>query len=691
MSNIRRLGEQFAADRVFTPDEAKALVDAVQADGAGEASRGELRHVLELYHDLFQPAAAEVVRPVLEAVASPTSGVKPLDASGAYRAVFLDPQGTLSLRPDGAAPANAAELGEALFRAAELVDDARGNVFAGEAEATRARLFSFLQAALAQVAPGATPPAGLEAAQVAQLRGSAVTVLLHLLEASPEPELRAKLAQAYEAQVRSETDPRMRETMIFHLANSPAAQAGPVKALAGALMAELAPTTPPYDQWFANGNRTLNLSWTVGHGEFWSGFVKNLKANGFKPVGREDQYGVSVYERKVNYPGVEPTTFRISIREGGTDILAPMGDPSVHIVGYDGHSNWGRNMSSSLDRAPTAPEGGAGKLLFYNLCVGKGVLDRVREQYPNGQVVTTFAASMFYTDGNGKMTRGEGVQALLAMIEGIAVRAPWSTIHRTMNEAADIGDRHWDNYITPISTLTREKVLDRDNDGQADYLDKQFNYSTYQVPEDTAREFEPVKQPRSAEVLDGTKVLVAGNMINTISEFSGILELVNGDSKVIADGYFDPKLGERERVHFTRDVRPGGAVEFHMQVNARYAHMSEEALRATTVYEFNRYLFRNGFLRAEPVDAKLAGLIAFVQSMKVDEGYRDEEIWSKFLQSYGFPAEIGLGTVRSLLDEEHHHYSGSFPMVAKLKKELSRPVLDALARPEVGEPVERVG
>jgi len=46
--------------------------------------------------------------------------------------------------------------------------------------------------------------------------------------------------------------------------------------------------------------------------------------------------------------------------------------------------------------------------------------------------------------------------------------------------------------------MTREKVLDRDNDGQADYLDKHFNYSTFKVPEDTRREFEPVKQDRQA-------------------------------------------------------------------------------------------------------------------------------------------------------------------------------------------------
>jgi hypothetical protein len=247
----------------------------------------------------------------------------------------------------------------------------------------------------------------------------------------------------------------------------------------------------------------------------------------------------------------------------GTDILAPMNDPNTQIVGYDGHSNWGRNMTSSVKNGPTSADGADGKLLFYNLCVGKGVLDRVKEKYGNAQVVTTYAASNFYTDASGQMTRGEGVQGLLALVNGIASRADWNKLHTDMNKAADIGwGRTWDNVITPISTQTREKVLDRDNDGQADYLDKHFNYSTFKVAEDTAREFAPVKQDRPATVLDGTKVLVSANMINTLSEFSGILDRANPDSKVIAGGWYEPKAGEpKDVVRFAEQKGRDGKTE----------------------------------------------------------------------------------------------------------------------------------
>jgi len=311
------------------------------------------------------------------------------------------------------------------------------------------------------------------------------------MEASPEAALQGTMAKTYEALIKNETNPRLQESMVFHLGNTDAAAKNPaVKAISDVLMKTLAPTQPPYDKWFAGGNNKVNLSWTVGQGEFWGGFVKNLKDAGFKPVGPESEHGVSTYERIINKPGVGETKFQIQVHQGGTDILKPMNDKNVQIVGYDGHSNWGRNMTASIKNGPQTDDGADGKLLFYNLCVGKGVLDGVKEKYGNAQVVTTYAASNFYTDSNGQMTRGEGVQALLALVDGVAGRDDWTKIHKGMNDAADIGwGRTWDNYVTPISTRDREKVLDRDNDGQADYLDKHFNFNTFKVAEDTAREF----------------------------------------------------------------------------------------------------------------------------------------------------------------------------------------------------------
>jgi len=699
--SISRRAEQFAADRKFTPDEAKALVDQVKSNGIVSANeKTQIKALLVKHKDLFQPGAAELLKslidPALPPPPPPGGQVVNLDPGGSHRPVFLNSNGVFTANADGKPPANDVELGDAIFRAAELVDDAPGEkspFLLANAE-LRGKVFENLKAVLARVPADGAPPAGLDANQTLQLRSSTATTLLELMNASPEAALQGAMAKTYEALVKNETNPRLQESMVFHLSNSPAAAKNPaVKAVSDAFMATIAPTKPPYEKWFTGGNNKVNLSWTVGQGEFWGGFVKNLKDAGFKPVGAENEYGVSTYERTINKPGVGETKFQIQVHQGGTDILEPMNDKNVQIVGYDGHSNWGRNMTASIKNGPVSDDGADGKLLFYNLCVGKGVLDGVKEKYGRAQVVTTYAASNFYVDSAGQMTKGEGVQALLALVDGVAGRDDWTKIHKGMNDAANIGwGRTWDNYVTPISTQVREKVLDRDNDGQADYLDKHFNFNTFKVAEDTAREFKPVKQERPASVLDGTKVLVAANMINTLSEFSGILDRVNPDSKVIAGGFFDPKMGEKDLIRFTEQKGKTGKPEFVMQVSSRYSHMSEEALRATTVFEFTRFLQDKGQLRMDPVDAKLASVIAFAQSLDVDDGYRDREVWSSLQSRYNLPADLDKSKVMAALGQHTgHNYAGDQAVINALKAALSPATLDALKKPEVGVPVTLIG
>jgi hypothetical protein len=676
MPSIRKMAESFAADRKFTRDEAQALVNKVKENGVvSRSEKLELRKIVAKYKDLFDPAAFETLKPLIGTVVTPppppSTGVTNLDPSGTHRPVFLGANGVFSTTVDGAPPRTNADLGDAIFRAAELVDDAPGNVFldARVSKETRSAAFDQVAAALAKVPAGRPPPDGLDANQALQLRSSAATVLLHLLEASPEPELSGKMLAAYEGLAKGETDRRLRESMVFHLSNSaPAQRPGPVKEASEQLMETLAPMNPPYDKWFANGNKKVDLSWTVGQGEFWKPFTDGLKAKGFKAVGVENQYGATTYEKTFNKPGVGETTFRVSVREGGTNLLAPVADGESEIIGYDGHSNWGRNMTSSVRNGPASPDGGDGRLFVYNLCVGKGVLDRLKEKYPNLQAATTFGASYKDTDIDD-------------LCDSIASREGWERIHERMNETS--GPRG--NIVTPVSTLVRERVLDRDNDGQSDYLDKHMNFNTFRVPEDTAREFAPIRQPRPANVLDGTKVLVSGQMLNTVSEFSAILDRVNPDSKVVTDGYFEPREGEREIIKFSQARGPDGKPEIRMKVNAAYSHMSEEAMRAVTTYEFNRYLGKTGQLRLDPIDAKIAGMISFAQSMQIDEGYRDREVWGAFLKRYNLP-DVGLSAINSQLDAEHHDYAGTPEMVRAIRAQLTPEMLHGLQRPEAGEP-----
>ncbi len=701
----RHASEPATGPRQVTAAEATALRQKVLADGAvSPEERAQLAALLSTAN-VFEAGAAETLRPLIADRSATTPGVAPpaargvgssgaatpLDTSGAHREVFLSAGGTLSLTPDGAPPASLADTGEAMFRAAEVVDDSTQRSFASLSTSQRQALFAQLKAALAQVPAGGTRPAGLDDAQAHQLRASASTVLLELMNSTTDATQLGEMVKAFDALVRAEDSARLRQTMIFHFTNSPSGKTPTAQAVAQSLAAALAPVSPPYEKWFANGNDTVTLAWTVGRGQFRQGFVDSLKQHGFTAVGAEPAFGVATYEATID-KGHGPTKFRISVREGGPDMLKPLADPAVNVVGYEGHSDWGRNASASVRGAGPLPDGGDGKLFFCNLCVGKSNLDMTQEKFPQLQVITTYGASRFFTDEHDNMTTSEGIQGLFALCDGIAARAPWAQLDPQLNRAANMERRTWSNFITPIATAVREKVLDADNDGQADYLDKLFNYSTFQVPQDTAREFQPVKQARAADALDGTKVLMAGNMVNTVSEFSGILERVNVDSKVIPGGWFDPKMGERDPIRFSKVTDREGKPAYVMQVSSRYAHMSEEALRAMGLYDFNRFLVDSKELTLDPVDAKLNGLLLFAHSLSVDEGSRDAEIWKAFAARYNFPPEFDLGTARTLLSgHEGNWYGGSTALVAKYRAQLSPAQLAALQKPDVGVPLSMVG
>ncbi|MBL8921257.1 MAG: hypothetical protein JNJ54_20505 [Myxococcaceae bacterium] len=662
-TSIRRLATNAAADRVITKEEAQTLVSKATSDGKVTSyEKAQLREALTKYKDLFSADAKKAVEEVLAPRPPPPPGqVIPLDPTPSQRPVFLAADGSFTVNTNGAPPRTALEKGDALFRAGELVDNARDNVFAGLPKDTRGKVFDNLKATLD------SPPAGLDAKQALQLRASAGAVLLHLMEGTKEPELLAPMLKQYEGLVKGEKDKRLQENLVFHLSNSPVAKSGEAKAVADALLPALTPLKPPYEKWFANGNTTVKMDWQVGD-EFLSGFQRMLSNKGWK----ETSAGSGVYTKTFNEPGVGETKFEIRTRlGGGSRLLDKINDPGVHIIGYDGHSNWGKNQVSSLKGAPSLPDGGDGKLYFSNLCVGKSQIDAFKEKYPNLQVSTTYGSSSVDTDIDG-------------MAKLMSKRAGWDQITPFL----DRSDGHWDrnNFVTPVSTMVREKVLDRDNDGQADYLDKHFNVSTFNVAADTQREFRPVKQDRPAELLDGTKILISAQVINTVSEFSGILKSVNEHSRVVPNGWFEPKAGEAEVVKFEKVKGADGNPEYRMQVNARYSHMSEEGLRATAAYEFNRWLQSSGEQRMDPVDRKIASVISFAQSLDIDDSWRDDEVFENFLSRYNLP-KFSRQDIQTLLDAEHHDYAGSQAMVDSLKAKLSPAVLAELKKAEVGEPV----
>jgi hypothetical protein len=364
-----------------------------------------------------------------------------------------------------------------------------------------------------------------------------------------------------------------------------------------------------------------------------------------------------------------------------------MDDENVHIVGYDGHSNFGRNIPDSLKRAP---EEAGKKVIFYGLCAGKDNIHNVRGQYPDSQVLTTFNSSYFRTknvNGRKQMYQSENFNVLMKLVEGAVKEQDWKGINKEIRDDALFSTTYHPmpggtNYISPVHTDIRRKVLDVDHDGQADYLDKLVDFGTHQIDVDTSREFSALPPDHPVEKLDGTVAHIAAMGINTATGYNPDTKPLKKQN-ILGAGYFQPEAGEKAIVKFEHDQIDGQKV-LKMFVNANHAHMSPEALRAVGAYQvIMETADTQGF---SEVDRKLMGLTFAAALLTYDAGRwgRDDQIWEGLLDAFNLPADIPFSPIKRMIDAEHHDYTGSRSMISKWKDEIPPAALQALENSDVG-------
>lgn len=635
------------------------------------------------------------LKTVGEAETPPPAGeAKNLDPTGKFRPTHLTADGIFLADPSIADP-KAADIATGLFHMASLVDDVKGNVFVdqGVTLAQREKVYDQLRGAIEAVpADGSAWPTGLTEIQALQQRSSSVTVLLSLIESlgngGDDFVLKQKAFKLYTDTLKAEQNPTLKDSMVFQLMMAKDGLTPALRDKVDDLAVAIAPTSPPYEEWFKDGNRTLNISWTCGQGEeFFSGTLELLEGQGFTKEDPTRNYSPIVMVKKATNPQGEEITIRMKVGENHNSVFEDMDEKDVHIVGYDGHSDIGRAIPASLRRGD-AEEGK--KLIFYGLCAGKDNLNNVRGQYPNAQVITTFNSSYFNTkDVNGKkvMSRSENFNVLMQLIDGAVKNSNWDTINNNIRQKAILYP--WShvmpggtNYISPVHTLIRAKVLDSDHDGQADYLDKLVTFDTHKVATDTAREFTAIEATHPVDLLDGTVPHLAAMALNTATGYNTETQKYKKQN-IIGNGYFKPEAGDTRIVKFERTKIEGQDVLL-MQVNANYAHMSVEALRAVAHYAF--IMEMGGERNLSTVDKKLMALTFAAFSINYDEARwsRDSAIWNGLLETLNLPRDLPMRELLNLIDEEHHDYSGNMTHVRKYKESLSADALAALEQDDVG-------
>jgi len=682
----------------FTVDGRKVLEDFLgiaqpgtpAADVAPAAGAGDVLGIFQA----AQPAAGQI-EPELKAARLTADGELPpgtanLQPLPGYRQVFLTADGAFAADLNQQGPQTLAAQGDGLFRAASVIDDFKTNLFTagGVSLDTKRNVFANLVDTLEHVPAGGQPPQGMDAVQANQIRSSSATVLHELItslgNSGDELALKKQAFERYAGLARAETSPLLRESMIFNANLSKDKLTSEMQSEVNTLMRELAPLEPPYEKWFANSNNVVNIDVAVGGG--FAGQEKIWARHGFKA----DPQDPKVYVKKTkNRDGVE-TEFRIRKRvEYGGDIFKNIDDPKTHMVVYSGHADWGRSVRSSLDRSRATGDGD-GKVVFLGLCAGKGELNMIRDKFPEAQTITTYNSSYFGPD-EANMTWSEDEDALMTMVDQISERRPWTTIAREVRDEVIQPNAAYhamdNNYLFPCDTMLRRRVLDRDHDGQADIFDKHVEFNTFNVKEDTSREFTPQPPTHSPDALAGIKPHMGAQTINRLCLYGELTEPRNDTGKVVPGGYYEPKPGDNAVIKFERTTLENGP-GYIMKVSSNYAHMSEECLRAVSMFEFNSYMAQtDARWPLNDVDTKLHGLILAAHSLETDSGYRDSEVWKQLLSAYNFPPDINLRDVQRIKEEGEgagHHYSGSKQAVKLLRTALGPERLNAISLANVG-------
>lgn len=603
-------------------------------------------------------------RPSTDGFSSPSNRSTPTAANpvplrpGA--SLFLSSAGHIVGDSSQSAPASVQEQGELLFQAAQLSETTGENLFAQPSltvERKAAALISLRQAFNAANPELSRTNGFANKTQALQTRAAAAPLLLDLAKSldSSQPTQRALQEQALNAYLQlleSEPHGLARNFMIYDLDRAKGALPHSARPQIDTLMREVAPLTPPYEEWFKNGNTKLKVDYYVGNG-FWEEEIDAYVSRGFTK--KENHDGTVTlkkpytYERDLNDGSTQriQTEVELTMHDGPQELFEKMNDPKTHMVVYSGHANYGREVPSHLRGAP---EQAGAKAFFLLQCGGKGVHDAVLERYPDLQVVSSKNSSYASQDH----------ETFLNALEGISKRQPWSQIS-TQNTR-----RNSDNYYFPSDTLLAKRALDRDKDGKVDSWDRVVNYDTFHPQAHVSAQLTPQDPGKAADVLDGRAVHGAILRFQRLAGYNQWAQPMQNQG-VLNAGYYEGAPTD-PLVKLTPVRGEDGGEVYKLQVNKHYAHATEETLGAALHYELGRYFAQREGL--SPGDAKAAGLLMAAKAIDVDTGQLDRETWKALLDHAQLPPSIKLADAQNANHADEHFSAGGAHTLSLFKESL---------------------
>lgn len=603
------------------------------------------------FEELFSSAPPARAAELIRALFTQTSPPPPADPTsvgargGGPGAIFLQQDGTFSIGPT---PAGSGPLASApaLYEAALLAREGI-NPFAAASIGTKARAVQALEASGRLGAERAEREVTASEATM-QLKSGSATLLLELAAAASSPEEKQIREKAVALHLELAEREIHRGLSVSRALNLDAVKgelgltAAQLSRLDG-LMKKALPDRPPYEEWFKNGNTTLNEKHYI-HEEFYEELVSPYLRPGFTRTTLAP--GHEVFEGTVKDPtGQHPDThFRVEVfkvEDYGTDrqMLRHMNDPNVQADDYTGHSNLGGNIAMALRAAPSVELGT--KLVHMGMCRGQQNVPEFTNSFPRAHLITTLEPAYGY----------EINAATDAKMEMIAQRQGYAFFKQRPGVP--------DHYLTPNDPRLYG-LYDLDKDGQTDggfRVDKLFDIYP-RAPRGREIDFRPGPSADPARI-DGTSAVNALGFANTLLTYH--VEHGDGHSpitaqytdRLVADGFYHSEAEELLRI---TPEQVNGVARYRVAINSRYANQSEDALGMMVLYELNRYI--TGKARPLSLDDKLRGMLFAAEWIGYMVGAGDEadQLVQNLGRVYGWPASVTHSRLADALEVDSHGY-----------------------------------
>ena len=565
---------------------------------------------------------------------------RPSGALSSVRRLSLAPGAAVDARDSmplvgGTRPKDWIGLADAFYGLAATIDRSpSGNVLAHLSLGQKSSLHARIDAAIRNKSFPTSITAVLANDQAAQLRSSAATILAELVDSlsgdtsARGQRLLGKALSTAAALAEGETDPVLRDSMVFGLYRLQTQLPEELRAITRKLMREIPPLTPPYAAWLEDGKVVVDLV-VDGDAATVSGTTNDLVSMGFERVGDGDP---RVFRGSFG-PQATGAVIEVRVRESRDDIYANIDKPDVDVIWFSGHSNYGRAIATSLESAKAAP--GTSKLIVADTCWGKDNMQQVRRLFPESELLTTFHGA----------TYSDSMRAMRTLWDAVGGRKSWAAISDSLGGPID------GNWVTPADVMLRRRILDRDGDGRADALDRLYDVNLQHVESSVQRSFEPVTPEAPLHRLQELYGVIAASWVNRgVSGYNSSLHALNAESRVTSAGFFKGAPTDPP-VRFAAATLPDGQPGWTLSVNHRFAHMPEEALRLVAAYELNLFLSANDKrfeYYGDPLRAKVNGLMAAAFTLSHDLSYDDDIVWKAFLRAYHLP-DLDLSAIDSVL------------------------------------------